>query len=236
MKNVRIVIGNVESCGAEAIVNAANPRLKRGSGVCGAIYRAAGEQDLTNYVQSHFPEGCSTGYCVVTPAFNLEQSGTRLIIHAVGPIYADYRPHHADALLASSFRHIFETCYAMGIKHVGVVAVSSGVYGFPVEEVAQIAAEEVRKTVYNGQIDFVIWANNLPAFVTAFPQALVVDPSAAPAALPSTTDDDETEASDVVDPTVPVSAPAVNDPFDLNLRSAGATNAPVTFDDIFNRR
>ena len=129
-KTIRLIVGNVETSGAEAIVNAANRHLKTGRGVCGAIYAAAGVTELETYVAEHFePEAydtrCRTGRAVVTPAFGI--SGSKYIFHTVGPIYADFPSLEAERLLRRAYRSVFELCYSLGVKSMGVVAISSGI-------------------------------------------------------------------------------------------------------------
>jgi O-acetyl-ADP-ribose deacetylase (regulator of RNase III) len=168
-KTIRLTVGNVETSGAEAIVNAANRHLKTGRGVCGAIYAAAGVTELETYVADHF-EGCRTGRAVVTPAFGI--SGSKYVLHAVGPIYSEYTPLEAARLLRKAYHSIFELCYSLGVKNVGVVAISSGIYGYPVEDVANIAADEAMRTPYKGDITFYVWQDNLAVFEKAFASIL----------------------------------------------------------------
>jgi O-acetyl-ADP-ribose deacetylase (regulator of RNase III) len=183
MKKIRVVVGNVETSGAEAIVNAANSKL-RGigqRGVCAAIYNAAGVTELNTYIEDHFESEsrdtrCRTGRAVVTPAFGI--SGSKYIFHAVGPIYSEYTPLEAARLLRRVYSQIFNLCYSLGVKTVGVVAISSGIYGFPIEDVANIAADEAMRTPYKGDITFYVWQDNLAVFEKAF--ASILTPAVAP--------------------------------------------------------
>lgn len=197
MKKIRIVVGNVEISGCEAIVNAANYKLAQGTGVCGAIYRAAGPS-LEPFVQSTFPKGCYTGKVAVTPGFDLEATGTRFILHAVGPVYSYYPADEAAKKLRQVYRNLFDLCYSLGVKSVGVVALSTGVFGYPVQEATQIAAEEANRTAYSGEINFYVWPDNQATYENTFASVVKSEfytPATAPVP-PQAGDLDDTSDSD----------------------------------------
>ena len=107
MTATRVVVGDItrldeQGIAADAIVNAANERLAAGSGVCGAIFAAAGHRELAAACAGL--GGCPTGSAVATPAFALGAHGVAHVIHAVGPVFAATSPEDADALLASAYR------------------------------------------------------------------------------------------------------------------------------------
>ena len=132
--------GNLLEEPVEAIVNAANGHLAHGGGVAGFISRAAGpslQQESDRIVQARGP--LPTGSAVVTTAGKLPFKG---VIHAVGPIY---RPDDSQvaALLASAYRRSLEIAVENGLVSIAFPAISTGVYGFPKQQAAEIAVRTV---------------------------------------------------------------------------------------------
>jgi O-acetyl-ADP-ribose deacetylase len=137
---LKLVVGDITRVTADAIVNAANSALAGGGGVDGAIHRAGGHsimQDLDRIRGKG--GGCATGSAVVTGAGRLP---ARFVFHAVGPVYRGGKHGEAE-LLASCYR----TCLALAEEHavqtIAFPSISTGVYGYPVGEAAQIALREV---------------------------------------------------------------------------------------------
>ena len=130
---IDLVEGDITQQETEAIVNAANSALAGGGGVDGAIHRAAGADALQAACRPL--KGCQTGDAKITPGFRLK---AKYIIHAVGPMY-----HPADdnvpRLLASAYRRSLEVAVENGIKTVAFPSISTGVYGYPMQEAAEIA-------------------------------------------------------------------------------------------------
>lgn len=138
--------------GVDALVNAANESLLGGGGVDGAIHRAAGAQLLAF---NRTLGGCSAGGVKVSPAFGLEARGIRHLLHAVGPVWqgrhdtgvpgapgdetAQLGYTLEDNLLASCYVRALEMAAELGVKHLAIPAISTGVYGFPKERAAKIA-------------------------------------------------------------------------------------------------
>jgi O-acetyl-ADP-ribose deacetylase len=120
----------------DAIVNAANSHLAGGGGVDGAIHRAAGPALLRELGERY--SGCPTGSAVITSAGNLKASH---VIHAVGPRWRDGR-HDEPALLASAYRSAFTLAAEHACGTVAAPSISTGIYGFPIEQAAPIAIEE----------------------------------------------------------------------------------------------
>ena len=145
MTTTRVVVGDItrldeQGIAVDAIVNAANERLAAGSGVCGAIFAAAGHAELGAACAAI--GGCPTGSAVATPAFGLGAHGVRHVIHAVGPVYGAHSPEEADRLLASAYRSVLAVADGLGVERVAVPAISTGIYGFPERRAAAIAVAE----------------------------------------------------------------------------------------------
>ena len=133
--------GDITRVPVDAIVNAANAALVGGGGVDGAIHRAGGPEIMRELDAIRARTGrCATGSAVETGAGRLP---ARYVFHAVGPVYRDGR-HGEAALLASCYR----TCLAMaeerGAAIISFPAISTGVYGYPLEEAARIALGVVK--------------------------------------------------------------------------------------------
>jgi O-acetyl-ADP-ribose deacetylase (regulator of RNase III) len=128
--------GDITTVAVDAIVNAANDALIPGGGVDGAINRAAGAA-LADAMRAI--GGCPTGEARITPAFQLPAT---YVIHAVGPIWRG-GSHGEAALLASAYRSALELARQHDCRSVSFPAISTGVYGYPLEEAARIAVETV---------------------------------------------------------------------------------------------
>lgn len=124
----------------DAIVNAANRRLLPGGGVCGAIFAAAGAQQLTAVCDKLAP--VQTGEAVITPGFNLAAS---YIIHTPGPVYAEHSPSESKKLLADSYRNSLKLAYENGCRSIAFPLISSGIYGFPKKEALKTASETIEQ-------------------------------------------------------------------------------------------
>ncbi|MHB0855949.1 MAG: O-acetyl-ADP-ribose deacetylase [Anaerolineae bacterium] len=136
-ERIEAVRGDITKLRVDAIVNAANESLRGGGGVDGAIHRAAGPAlDEACRQIGH----CATGQAVITPGFDLP---ARWVIHTVGPIWQGGRANE-DELLAACYRHALELARPHDIRTIAFPAISTGVYGFPMERAARIAVREVR--------------------------------------------------------------------------------------------
>jgi O-acetyl-ADP-ribose deacetylase (regulator of RNase III) len=139
---VRLIEGDITAFPADAIVNAANNGLLGGGGVDGAIHRAGGPAILAECRRIRadlLPNGLPTGQAIATTAGNLP---ARWVIHTVGPIYRG-SPDDAE-LLASAHRTSIALARDLGARSIAFPAISTGVYGYPVELAAPIALAEAR--------------------------------------------------------------------------------------------
>lgn len=133
--------GDITRVKADAIANAANSALAGGGGVDGAIHRAGGPEIMKELDAIRSKIGrCPTGSAVATGAGRLP---AKYVFHAVGPVYRDGR-HGEPELLASCYRGCLEMAEERGVKVISFPAISTGIYGYPMEEAAAIAIREVK--------------------------------------------------------------------------------------------
>jgi O-acetyl-ADP-ribose deacetylase (regulator of RNase III) len=137
--HIEAALGDITRERVDAIVNAANEGLRRGAGVCGAIFAAAGpELDDACAAIGH----CATGDAVITPGFGLP---ARFVVHTVGPVW-----HGGDRgepqLLASCYRRSLEVAAAAGARSIAFPAISTGIFGYPADAAARIAVDTARST------------------------------------------------------------------------------------------
>ncbi|WOD38873.1 O-acetyl-ADP-ribose deacetylase [Nodosilinea sp. E11] len=135
-----VLQGDITSQGVDAIANAANESLLGGGGVDGAIHQAAGPELLAECRQLG---GCQTGQAKITRGYNL---AAQWVIHTVGPVWHGGH-HHEDELLADCYRNSLALAQEYGLRTLAFPAISTGVYGFPLERAAQIAIATVKATL-----------------------------------------------------------------------------------------
>lgn len=133
---LELVQGDITQQDTDAIVNAANPTLLGGGGVDGAIHRASGP-DLLKECQTL--GGCETGDAKITKGYRLK---AKHVIHTVGPVYRREGERAAE-LLASAYRRSLEVTSETGLKSVAFPSISTGAYGYPVNEAAPLALKTV---------------------------------------------------------------------------------------------
>jgi O-acetyl-ADP-ribose deacetylase (regulator of RNase III) len=139
---LEVVQGDITEQETEAVGNAANSALAGGGGVDGAIHRAGGS-GLMSELKAKY-KGCPTGSAVITSGGNLKAN---YVIHAVGPRYSGSAKD--PELLAGAYRKSLELCTENKIVSVSFPSISTGIYGYPVEEASRIALKTVAEFLKN---------------------------------------------------------------------------------------
>ncbi|MYS88815.1 MULTISPECIES: O-acetyl-ADP-ribose deacetylase [Streptomyces] len=142
MTTIELVQGDITRESVDAVVNAANSSLLGGGGVDGAIHRRGGPailEECRKLRASRYGKGLPTGQAVATTAGDLD---ARWVIHTVGPVFSTTEDR--SALLASCYRESLRVADELGARTVAFPAISTGIYGWPVDDGARIAVETVR--------------------------------------------------------------------------------------------
>jgi O-acetyl-ADP-ribose deacetylase (regulator of RNase III) len=158
MGKIEILRGDITKLEVDAIVNAANTTLLGGGGVDGAIHRAAGPELLA---ECRTLGGCKAGEAKITRGYRLP---ARFVIHAVGPIWRGGK-HGEPETLANCYRNSLQVAVENEIKTIAFPAISCGVYGYPIQEAAQVAVNTTREFLEStDEIDkviFVLWSDDI---------------------------------------------------------------------------
>ena len=144
MGEIEIQVGDITKLAVDAIVNAANQRMLGGGGVDGAIHRAAGRQLLEACKQvDEVRPGvrCPTGEARITPGFNLP---AKFVIHTVGPVWSGGGRGEAERL-AGCYQNALQLAAEHKLTTIAFPAISTGVYGYPKDQAAEVAVQTTRK-------------------------------------------------------------------------------------------
>ncbi len=140
LSQLQLLRGDITTIAVDAIVNAANSQLAGGGGVDGAIHRAGGPEIMRELDEIRARIGrCDTGNAVVTGAGRLP---AKYVFHAVGPVYRDGQ-HGEPALLESCYSKCLKLAAERDVKSMSFPSISTGVYGYPIREAAEIAVRTV---------------------------------------------------------------------------------------------
>lgn len=132
-----IVHGDITKMATDAIVNAANTALRIGGGVCGAIFAAAGEAELSAACERI--GFCAVGEAVVTGGFRLP---ARQIIHTVGPVWRG-GVNGEESMLRASYRNSLSLADSLKLESIAFPLISSGIFGYPKEQALSVAVTEI---------------------------------------------------------------------------------------------
>ncbi len=143
----QIIQGDITTVKADVLVNAANNQLLAGSGVCGAIFRAAGYTQMQDACRRI--GYCPTGDAVITPAFQLS---ARYVIHTVGPVW-EGGEHNERELLYSCYVQSLALADAYEARSIAFPLISSGIFGYPREEAMEVCEEAVEDFLSQHEMD-----------------------------------------------------------------------------------
>lgn len=154
---LQLVRQDITRMRVDAIVNAANTRLLMGGGVCGAIFRAAGERRMQEACDRLSP--IRTGEAVATPGFGLS---ARYVIHTAGPVWQG-GGHGEERLLRACYRNALSLAARLECESIAFPLISGGIYGYPKADALRVAVDEIRRflemptTGHDGSVDFEVY-------------------------------------------------------------------------------
>ncbi|MDI9472898.1 MAG: macro domain-containing protein [Tissierellia bacterium] len=151
--------GDITRFDGDAVVNAANTQLRMGGGVCGAIFRAAGEAELKQACRRLRP--IQTGEAVITPGFSLTAS---FIIHTAGPVYEGGH-RGEETLLRNSYINSMSLALKNNLRSIAFPLISSGIYGYPVSEALQIALDSIESFILADPLDVTLYLFSLKNYL-----------------------------------------------------------------------
>ncbi|KAJ6607392.1 hypothetical protein B0H10DRAFT_2178495 [Mycena sp. CBHHK59/15] len=183
LDRISLYQGDITKIEVDSIVNAANRSLLGGGGVDGAIHSAAGKQLLE---ECRGLNGCETGFSKITKGYRLP---SKCIIHTVGPIYSSRDVETRAQQLASCYKTGLDLAIENSLKHIAFPSISTGIYGYPVEDATHIALDVVRRIcdlevgTKLDRVIFVVWSNKdkevyetlIPEYFPPSPQTLLLE-------------------------------------------------------------
>ena len=159
---IKILQGDITEQDTDAIVNAANSSLMGGGGVDGAIHRKGGPailEECKKIRQTTWPQGLPTGKAVITKAGRLK---AKYVIHTVGPVWRG-GSHKESKSLSESYRNSLELAVEKGVRSISFPSISTGAYGYPIQEASRIALTTVidflKKNDKIDQVRFIVFSN-----------------------------------------------------------------------------
>jgi len=142
-----IIKGDITKLKTDAIVNAANEALKRGGGVCGAIFAAAGADELQRECDKIGE--CKTGEAVITKGYNLP---AKHIIHTVGPVWHG-GGHGEETLLRNCYRNSLLLAKKHNLESIAFPLISSGIFGYPKDEAMNVAETTINEFLNENEMN-----------------------------------------------------------------------------------
>ena len=142
-----IIHNDITKMRVDAIVNAANPNLQMGGGVCGAIFSAAGADRLQAACKNLAP--IKTGEAVITQGYALP---AKFIIHTAGPVYHDGKSNE-ETLLRSCYMNALDLAKESGCKSIAFPLISSGIYGYPKDDALTVAKSAIEAWLKENDMD-----------------------------------------------------------------------------------
>lgn len=144
----QIISKDITKLDVDVIVNAANTSLQMGGGVCGAIFRAAGADQLRKACDMIGP--IKTGQAVMTDGYNLK---AKHIIHTAGPVFDSKHPEKSKELLENSYKNSLNLARKHNFKSIAFPLISAGIYGYPKKEAFDIARNTINKFLIDNDTD-----------------------------------------------------------------------------------
>lgn len=156
-----IVRQDITRMEVDAVVNAANTALQMGGGVCGAIFQAAGAEQMQAACDAVAP--IPTGGAAITPGFQLP---AKYVIHAAGPVYSRWNKVQSRALLRSAYLESLKLAEGYGCGSIAFPLISSGIYGYPKDEALEVARQSIQEFLQNHEMDVYLTVFDKDSFLT----------------------------------------------------------------------
>lgn len=165
---ISLLRADITTLEVDAIVNAANSSLLGGGGVDGAIHRAAGPELVQ---ECRTIGGCPTGQAKITKGYKLP---AKHVIHTVGPVYSPRNPDESERLLRSCYTETLKLAKEKGVRSLALSGISTGVYGYPTNDAAEVACDVVRRFMDadGTAFDRIVFVTFMPKDVQAYNENL----------------------------------------------------------------